>query len=219
MERTKQRKKESLTSWTSGSSWKGLVYEIGSVCLPVHRPLYPSRIFLGTGSLFCLNFSMLLETLMKLCVTHSFFGGKKNPRKWESWAISKVFWIYWEISSWIFPQLGLWWKFILFVIFQHESHIWENSSPWDKGQNNRGYSDCKIFKSAISQEQNDEIVWFFSCQYKFMQMKGWLKFFLVCMVRNGCGHFGHRTLSLTLFQEGVDGMYWFFCMLIHIQEI
>ena len=148
-----------------------------------------------------------------------FFWGKKNPRKWESWAISKVFWIYWEISSWIFPQLGLWWKFILFVIFQHESHIWENSSPWDKGQNNRGYSDCKIFKSAISQEQNDEIVWFFSCQYKFMQMKGWLKFFLVCMVRNGCGHFGHRTLSLTLFQEGVDGMYWFFCMLIHIQEI
>ena len=142
MERTKQRKKESLTSWTSGSSWKGLVYEIGSVCLPVHRPLYPSRIFLGTGSLFCLNFSMLLETLMKLCVTHSFFGEKKNPRKWESWAISKVFWIYWEISLWIFPQLGLWWKF--------KKWEWPFIS----------WPCIYLCSSAVSQEWMNELNWF-----------------------------------------------------------
>ena len=38
-------------------------------------------------------------------------------------------------------------------------------------------SDCRIFKSTISLELNDEIVWFFVCLYKFVIYDSWLKFF------------------------------------------
>ena len=32
----------------------------------------------------------------------------------------------------------------------------------------------------------------------------------MCMAKNGCGQSGHRTLKLTVFQEWIDGMNWFF---------
>ena len=36
-------------------------------------------------------------------------------------------------------------------------------------------SDCRIFKSTISIEQNDERGWFFACWYKCTEIKSWLK--------------------------------------------
>ena len=37
-----------------------------------------------------------------------------------------------------------------------------------------------------------------------------MKIFLVGMVKNGCGQYGHRTLKLTAFEEWTDGLKWFF---------
>ena len=54
-------------------------------------------------------------------------------------------------------------------------------------QNDLGQSDCRIFKSNISLEQNDEKAWFFACWYKFIEIKSWLENIGVGMVINGCG--------------------------------
>ena len=48
-----------------------------------------------------------------------------------------------------FSGFGLWWKFILFDVFFHKSHIWEKSGSWDTDQNTLGQSDCRSFKSTI----------------------------------------------------------------------
>ena len=54
-------------------------------------------------------------------------------------------------------------------------------------QNTIGQSDSRIFRLTISLEQNDEIIWSFECQYKFMKDKSWLKNILVGMGENGNG--------------------------------
>ena len=40
------------------------------------------------------------------------------------------------------------------------------------------------FKSTLSLEQNDEVVWFFACWYKFLEIKSWLKNIAVGMAKN-----------------------------------
>ena len=45
----------------------------------------------------------------------------------------------------------------------------------DMDQNALGQSDCRIFKSTISLEQNNQKAWFLACWYKFMEIKIWLK--------------------------------------------
>ena len=53
---------------------------------------------------------------------------------------------------------------------------------WDMGQTTLGQSDCWIFKSTMSLEQNDEKGWFFACWYKFIAIKSWLKNIRVSVV-------------------------------------
>ena len=77
---------------------------------------------------------------------------------------------------------------------------------------------CRIFKSNVSLEQNDEVAWFFACLYKFMEIKSWLKNIWWGVVKNGCGHSDHMTLKLAVSQEGIDEINGFFWMLVHIQE-
>ena len=36
--------------------------------------------------------------------------------------------------------------------------------------------------------------------------------------KNGCGESGQETLDLTVSQEWIDGINWFFCMLVQVQE-
>ena len=43
------------------------------------------------------------------------------------------------------------------------------------GQNALGQSDCSIFKSTISLEQNNKKAWFFACWHRFMEIRSWLK--------------------------------------------
>ena len=37
-----------------------------------------------------------------------------------------------------------------------QTHTWKNFASWDMNQNVLDQSDCRIFKSTISLEQNDE---------------------------------------------------------------
>ena len=72
--------------------------------------------FLGIRSLVFLNFGMILETHVKLCVTDGFFfwkiGKWGNGPKLEEY---KVFWIYWKICPLICYKFVLTWKFTLFA--------------------------------------------------------------------------------------------------------
>ena len=91
----------------------------------------------------------------------------------------------------------------------HKSHAGEKSGSWDVDQNALCQSDCRIFKSTLSLQQNDEKAWFFVFWYIFMEIKSWLGNIGVGMVRSGCGHSGHRTLKLAVSQEGINGRNWF----------
>ena len=72
--------------------------------------------FLGIRSLVFLNFGMILETHVKLCVTDGVFfwkiGKWGNGPKLEEY---KVFWIYWKICPLICYKFVLTWKFTLFA--------------------------------------------------------------------------------------------------------
>ena len=117
-------------------------------------------------------------------------------------------------------KLGFWFhlKFWFLIIslnlvynesFYHllYSCILEKScGSWDMDQNAFCQIECRIFKSAISLEQNDESAWFFTCWYKFMEIKIWLENIGVGIVKYGCGHSVHGTLTLVVFQEGINGI-------------
>ena len=47
------------------------------------------------------------------------------------------------------------------AVFLYRSCTWEKSGSWDMGQNALSQSDCRIFKSTISLEQNNEKAWCF----------------------------------------------------------
>ena len=51
---------------------------------------------------------------------------------------------------------------MLFNVFLHKSNICEKSGLSDMGQNTLGQSDCRIFESTTSLEQNNEKVLFFA---------------------------------------------------------
>ena len=128
----------------------------------------------------------------------------------QKWIKNRVFWIYWKNLSLIFTEFILYWKFTLFVVFLHKSHIWENFGSWDMGQNVLSQLDCKIFQSTISPEKINETAWFLACWYKVTYVKSSSKIFWVGMVRNGYGHSGPRILKLTLSQQWINRTNWFF---------
>ena len=49
----------------------------------------------------------------------------------------------------------------MFAILLHKFHISEMIDSWDISQNTLGQSDCRILNINTSQEQNDEMTWFF----------------------------------------------------------
>ena len=87
--------------------------------------------------------------------------------------------------------------------------ILENVGSWDMCQNVLGQSDCRIFKSTISLEDNDEKVWLFACWYKFIKMESWLKNIGMSVVINVCTHSGCRNLKLAVSQTAINGINWF----------
>ena len=133
-----------------------------------------------------MNFGMVLETLMKSCMTKPYFWDERIiPRNWPK-KDQKLK----TLKIW---SLILFW-FILFAVFLNKSVIWGKSGSWDMGQNALSQLDCRIFKSTISLEQNDEIARFFACWYniKFsINFANWMG-----VIRNLYDHYGDGTLWL-----------------------
>ena len=73
----------------------------------------------------------------------------------------------------------------VYIDFSDLGKILENFGAWDMCENVFGQSDCRIFKSAISLEQNDKKALFFTCWYKFLETKSWLKNIRMGVVING----------------------------------
>ena len=86
----------------------------------------------------------------------------------------------------------------------------KNLVPGDMGKNVLCQSDCRISKSTLSLKQNNERVRFFARSYIFIEIRSWLKNIEMGMVKHGCGHFGHRTQTLTVSQEGINRINWLF---------
>ena len=102
--------------------------------------------------------------------------------------------------------------YIICYILAQIPYLGKTCVPWcfPRSQNALGQSDCKIFKSNTSLEQNDEIAWFFTFWYKFMKIESWSENIAVSLVKNGGGHSGQRTLKLPVSQERINGISWFF---------
>ena len=99
--------------------------------------------------------------------------------KLGKWAKNIFFLILRTIWSLIFPEFALWWKFMLFFVFLHKSHIWEKCCFWDIGENALSCWDYQIFKSSISPEERDETASLFACWCKFTKIKScWKDFWL-----------------------------------------
>ena len=69
-----------------------------------------------------------------------------------------------------------------------------------------GQSDCKIFKSTISQEQSDEIAWFFCMLIQILGNKKFVDKVCMCKVKNECSHSGHSNLNFAVSQEEMYGI-------------
>ena len=86
-------------------------YKIGSV----HPSILLSALlgcFLGTVSLVFLDFGMMLETHIKLCMTEPEFAEKKCfapkiGKMVQKWAQNRVFWIYWKLLSLVCTEFVL----------------------------------------------------------------------------------------------------------------
>ena len=88
------------------------------------------------------------------------------------------------------------------------------------GQNILGQSDCRIFESAISLEQNNEKARFFVCWYIFIEIKSWLKNIRVGVVLNGCAHSDYRTWKLAVYHKEIIGINWFLvCWYINLGKL
>ena len=81
---------------------------------------------------------------------------KKGPK----WPQKRFLWIFWKILSLIFLGNNLKWKLLLLLIFQHQSHIWQNSGSSVLSQNAVRQSNCRILWNVISCERNDDNVYF-----------------------------------------------------------
>ena len=197
-----------VSFWTSRNSWKGLMKWVypsfcPSVLLFILLSVLPSGCFLGIISLDISKFwhgarnpyEVVCDTAR---ISRKNFFVPNIGKMDQKWA--RVFWIYWNILSEIFAEFVLSWKFILFAVLLHKSHIWEKFGSWDMDQNVFTKSDRRNFlinHISITSQWNNLI----SCKLKVDQ-----NIVFGAMVRNGCGQSGQRTLALTISQECKDGM-------------
>ena len=138
--------------WTpvgSRKSRKGIIKQV----LSIHRYSRTS-VFFEIESLVFSKFLHSVRNPYEIVHNKVGFYEKKAP-KFAKICRNRVFLVYWKNLLLIFSEFVLEWKFSLFAIFLHKSHIWERYGSWDMGQNTLGQKlfDLKIFK--FTQELND----------------------------------------------------------------
>ena len=163
--------------------WVGIVRNgCGHIVYETPKPCVSAVcwvVFLELDHQVSLNFSMVLENLIKLYMSDFQEEHFLPLRNWGNGSKNR-------------PK-------ILFVVFQYKSSIWEKCS-WDIFQNSLRHLHCRIFKSSIPPEQIDEAASFCTCWYKFTKIKRWLESFWWDMIKNDCGKCGLWTLELTVSQ-------------------
>ena len=116
-----------------------------SVCLSVCPSVRQFGIFLRDGSLVFTDSWHDGKYLEYLKTDRALFSrkiyvypnlGKKCPKQGSL--------VFWKILSLVFLGNNLKWKLILLLIFQHQSHIWQNSSSRVVDQNALSQSNCRI---------------------------------------------------------------------------
>ena len=135
--------------------WSPVVWRVlqNHHCLPV-CPSISSAFFSGMA----VSFFLIFGTMVKIGIFKNWrglFSGKlifaqiwaKGPK----WSQIKVFWVFWKILSLIFLGNDLKWKLILWLIFHHQSHIWQNCGSWVAVSQ----SNCRILLNVISQERSE----------------------------------------------------------------
>ena len=99
--------------------WNRVCLSFCPLVFPSFHPSFClSRCFLGIVTVFS-KFWHVLEPNTKLCV----ISEKKKfcPKNWENQPKNRFFWIYQKILY--FTKFVLQWKFILFAMLLHKSHI------------------------------------------------------------------------------------------------
>ena len=170
------------------------------VCTSFHPPICLG-VFLELDHEILLNSGMVLETLMKLCMTEP-ESSKKNcfcsKNNGNGPKIDQKQGVFFNLKKnlvinfhWICSIM----KIYIISCVPAQILYCEKSCSWDIGQNIFSQSDCRIYKSTISPEQIGETASFFACRYKFTKLKVDQKIFWLTMVKNGFGQSGLWTLE------------------------
>ena len=120
---------------------------------------------------------------------------------------------------WIWPIMKV--DIIHCCIFLYISHICEKFGSWDIGQNAIDQLDCKIFQSAIWAiflGWNDELVWYFVCRYKFMDIEISLNNIWVCMVKKWVWSLCSQESKIGCISRRNWWNQLIFCMMLQMQE-
>ena len=153
---------------------------VGSVCPAVQLSVLPSVWVFSWNWIisFFLNFGMVLETGMKLCVKESDIVEKLFlPQKIEKMVKNrpKIGFLHLKNNlvinfHWICSMMKI------YIIFCVPGQIPYLGKIFFLRYRTK-CSKCTIFKSTISPEQIDETASFFAYWYKFTKIKNWLKSF------------------------------------------
>ena len=127
-------------------------------CVPAQSlSILPSclSVFLEFNHKISLNFAMVAETLIKLCLAAQFFGKTLFAPKIGEMGKIRFFNLKKKLVinfHWICSIIKM-----FISVFLHKSYIWRKSCSWDLGQNALSQSDCMVFKWTISPEQLEQI--------------------------------------------------------------
>ena len=148
--------------------WLERSYELGSIRPSVRLSVLLSGSFLGIGSLVFSHTQHGARGPYDVVFDRAEFFEKKYFSSKYGKSMTKIgqkcvflnllqnlFIIFFRIRSIIKVYVIAY--TILFVVRLLKSHIWEKPDSGDMGQNAVSQSDCRIFKSTISLEQNYEI--------------------------------------------------------------
>ena len=82
-------------------------------------------------------------------------------------------------------------------------------------KNGRGLLGHGTLKTAVSQEQIDELSWFFACWYKFRKAKSYFNYWMG-LVKNRQDVFGQKTLKSSVPWEWFDEFSWLIEWYLHV---
>ena len=156
-------------------------------------------VFLELDCQISLDFDMVLENLMKQCVTYfgkTFFC----PKNWRNGPKIEFYEFIEKIGSKFLRNL-FYNENLYYLLCSYTNVISGKFFSRDMSQNVLNQSDCRISLSTISSEQIIKQLDFLHIETYFHKTKVDQKIFQVGIVENSFGHSGHGTLKLNVSQD------------------